>query len=85
MGFLDSIFGRGASEERVATYVLREHGKGRSVSDILADKYVQNRLGPEQVERLFERPEIVEALGDESIEQARADYAQLRSELGTTR
>ena len=81
MGLLDFIFARGASEERVSAYLLREHAKGRSVSEILADRFVVNRLGVDQVGRLFERPEIVEALGESSIEQARADLAQTRSQL----
>lgn len=75
----DFLFSREPAEERVTTYILREHGRGRSLADVLADRYVTNRVSHEQVERIFERPEVVEALGEDAIGQARAALAQARA------
>lgn len=63
------LFQRPAAEERVAQYVLREHARGRSLQEILADHFVQNRLEtPEQRARLLDRPEIVHAFGADDID-----------------
>ena len=66
------LFARSSAEERVATYVIREHGRGRDLKDILEDRYVQNRLTKEQVLRLLDRPEVVRALGETTVQSARA-------------
>jgi hypothetical protein len=65
------LFQRSSAEEHVARYVIREHHTGRSLEEILHDKYVQNRLSPEQQRRLLDRPEIVEAIGKERAEAAK--------------
>lgn len=65
------LFARSSAEERVATYVIREHGRGRDLKDILEDRYVLNRLTKEQVSRLLDRPEVVRALGESTVESAR--------------
>ena len=50
------LFQRSAGEERVAQYVVREHDRGRALSEILEDRYVVNRLqSPEQRARLLDR------------------------------
>ena len=70
------LFQKSTSEERVAQYVIREHDRGRALSDILEDKYVVNRLqSPEQRARLLDRPEIIEAVGGDMVEAARASLA----------
>ncbi len=67
------LFQRSAAEERVAQYVIREHDRGRSLHEILEDKYVVNRLAsPEQRARLLDRPEIIHAIGGDMVEAARA-------------
>jgi hypothetical protein len=66
------LFSRGSAEEHVARYVVREHDRGRSLTEILEDKYVQNRLTPEQQRRLLDRPEIIEAFSGDTIEAAKA-------------
>ena len=66
------LFARSSAEERVATYVIREHARGRDLKDILEDRYVQNRLTKEQVLRLLDRPEVVRALGETTVQSARA-------------
>jgi hypothetical protein len=65
------LFARGSREERVAAYVIREHELGRSLDDILRDRYVQNRLTPNEQNRLLDRPEVIRSLGDDMIEEAR--------------
>jgi hypothetical protein len=61
------LFTRTKAEEVVAEYVIREHHRGRSLNDILDDPYVTNRLSPEQIRRLLDRPDIVHAVGDDLI------------------
>jgi hypothetical protein len=60
------------SEEAVAQYVVREHHRGRALAEILADPYVANRCSKQQVDRLLERPDVVHAIGEDTIEQARS-------------
>jgi hypothetical protein len=67
------LFARTSREERVAAYVIREHGLGRSLDDILGDRYIQNRLTPLEQHRLLDRPELIRALGDDMIAEARRD------------
>jgi hypothetical protein len=64
---------RPKAEERVAQYVIREHGRGRSLAAILEDKYVVNRLpSPRQRARLLDRPEVLRAVGSEGAQAAKA-------------
>jgi hypothetical protein len=42
------LFGSSSADERVAAYVIREHSRGRGLNEILEDRYVQNRLSPQQ-------------------------------------
>jgi hypothetical protein len=65
------LFTRTKAEEVVAEYVIREHHLGRALNDILEDSYVTNRLSPEQVRRLLDRPDIVHAVGDDLISEHR--------------
>lgn len=70
------LFQRSGSEERVAQYVVREHDRGRSLHEILEDKYVVNRLEtPQQRARLLDRPEILRAVGSDMVEAAKATQA----------
>jgi hypothetical protein len=73
------LFARPSAEERVAAYVIREHARGRSLSEVLEDRYVQNRLTPQQRMRLLDRPEIIQALGDEAVEAARTELEAART------
>jgi hypothetical protein len=67
------LFARSSTEERVAQYVIREHGRGRTLGEILEDRYVQNRLTPQQRLRLLDRPELIQALGDETVDESRRE------------
>ena len=80
VGFVDAIRGafsflsaRSQAEERIAQYIIREHHRGRPLAEILNDHYVTNRMTPEQVKRLLDRPEVVHELGDDLITDARRE------------
>jgi hypothetical protein len=82
VGIVDAIKGafsflssRSQGEERVAQYVIREHHRGRSLAEILQDNYVTNRCSPEQIRRLLDRPDVVHALGDDVVADAKAHVA----------
>jgi hypothetical protein len=70
-GPLAFFFTRSTAEEQVVAYLTREHRRGRSVTDILTDRYVQNRLSEPQQMRLLERPELVHTLGEHDVAAAR--------------
>ena len=73
--FFRSVFSflgtRSTQEERVAAYVIREHDRGRDLAEILEDRYVQNRLSPDQRARLLDRPEVIKAIGKDTIQDTR--------------
>jgi hypothetical protein len=73
------LFTRSSTEDRVAAYVVREHSRGRGLSEILEDRYVQNRLTVDQQRRLLDRPEVVHALGDDAVEQTRRELESIAS------
>jgi hypothetical protein len=67
------LFQRSAGEERVAQYVIREHDRGRPLAEVMEDRYVLNRLeSPEKRARLLDRPEIIQAVGGDMAEAAKA-------------
>ena len=66
------LFTRSSHEDRVAAYIIREHERGRSLTEILEDPYVRNRCTPQERERLLDRPELIRALGNDTVEAARA-------------
>jgi hypothetical protein len=79
MGLRETISGvfsflgtRSQSEERIAQYVIREHRRGRPLDQIVADPYVTNRCTNEQVQRLLERPEVIHAIGEDTVAAARS-------------
>jgi hypothetical protein len=67
---------RSTREERLGAYVLREHARGRSLTEILDDPYVRNRTTPQERARLLDRPEIIHALGEGTVEAARTEISQ---------
>ena len=69
------LFQRSSAEEHVARYVIREHDGGRTLDEILKDRYVQNRLTPEQQRRLLDRPEVIEAISGDMLEAAKTSIA----------
>jgi hypothetical protein len=82
VGIVDAVKGafsflssRTQNEERMAQYVIREHHRGRPLAEILQDHYVTNRCSPEQIRRLLDRPDVVHALGDDVVADAKAHVA----------
>jgi hypothetical protein len=69
------LFAKSSTEERVAAYLLREHRRGRRVDEILRDRYVQNRLTPQQQARLLDRADVIHALGEHDLDVARQSVA----------
>jgi hypothetical protein len=65
--------GGNRTEAAVAQYVIREHHRGRGLTEILDDDYVKNRCTPAQLSRMLDRPEIVHALGEDTISRARTE------------
>ena len=61
------LFARSSQEERLAAYVIREHERGRSLYEVLADPYVRNRASEAEVRRLLDRPEVIHALGEGTV------------------
>jgi hypothetical protein len=70
------LFAKSSAEEQVVAYLTREHRRGRNVSDILTDRYVQNRMSPEQQKRLLDRPDLVHVLGEHDIAAAREAFSR---------
>lgn len=67
------LFTRSSKEERIAAYIIREHGRGRSLNEILDDPYVRNRASEREIARLLERPELIEALGRGTVTEAQEE------------
>jgi hypothetical protein len=64
-GIFSFLGARSSEGDRIAAYVIREHDRGRTVADILDDPYVRNRCSPAELERLLDRPDLIEAIGDD--------------------
>jgi hypothetical protein len=61
------LFTRSSQEDRLATYVIREHQRGRALEEILEDPYVRNRAQPQEIARLLDRPEVIRAVGEGTV------------------
>jgi hypothetical protein len=61
------LFATRGAEEQVAVYLVREHKRGRILTDIVDDPYVRNRCTERDLARVLERPEIVQAFGDDIV------------------
>jgi hypothetical protein len=74
MGLRDAITGAfsflrsgSQNEERIAQYLIREHHRGRPLSEVVDDHYVTNRCSPEQLARILERGDVVHAVGADTV------------------
>jgi hypothetical protein len=65
-----SLFARSSREDQLAAYVIREHGEGRTLDDILDDPYLKNRADEQQRRRLLERPDVIRAVGEHTAQAA---------------
>ena len=59
-----SLFARSSREDQLAAYVIREHGLGRSIEEIVDDPYLRNRSTEEERRRLLDRPDVIRAVGE---------------------
>ena len=76
------LFSASRQEQHLTLYILREVRRGRPLSDVLADPYVLNRTTEEQRKRLLDRPELVEAIGEEAIANLRTAVDSARVAAG---
>jgi hypothetical protein len=58
-------------EQVIAQYVIPAHARGRALEEILADRYVRNRATPLECARALERPELIAAIGDDTVTEMR--------------
>jgi hypothetical protein len=61
----------GAKHKRLIDYVVRQLHAGRSLSEVLEDPYVMNRLGVVDRRALLEEPEVIEAASEETLNAMR--------------
>jgi len=61
------LFSSTGKEDRIATYVIREHERGRALAEILQDPYIRNRCSEPEIARLLDRPEVIHALGESAV------------------
>ena len=81
MGRLSNLFrnpfsflgARSQDEERMAAYIIREHGRGRPLEEILEDPYIRNRAGGQQLGRVLERPEVIHAIGEDVVRSVESE------------
>jgi hypothetical protein len=66
-------------EQYLAQYVLRENGRGRALEEILADPYIRNRATSNERARLLERPDVVAAVGEQTIAEMKRSLQQGRA------
>jgi hypothetical protein len=64
---LASLVARPQCEELAAEHIVREHHRGRALSEILKDPYLTNRCSEEQIRRLLDRPEITRAVREDTL------------------
>ena len=61
------LFARSATEDRVAAYLIREHRRGRPLSEAMQDPFVRNRMSEQQMARLLERNDVIHAFGEDVV------------------
>ena len=66
-----ALFSRSDQIDRLSAYVIREHGRGRPLAEILEDAYIRNRSTPEQRERILDNPDVIRALGEDTVAAAK--------------
>jgi len=65
------LLSRSRRADYLSQYVIRQSRRGRPLTSILDDPYVKNRSTPEERARLLENPELVQTLGEQTIEEMR--------------
>ena len=69
------LFAGSSKEERIAAYIIREHERGRRLSEIVEDPYIRNRATEPELARMLERPEVVAALGRAAVSETEQDLS----------
>jgi hypothetical protein len=64
-------------EDQLARYIIAECRRGRDLHDVLDDPYVTNRADPTTIQRLMDHPELVNALGTDSVQRLREYLATI--------
>ena len=72
---LAAFFSRSKSDQYLAQYVVREYQRGRTLESILDDPFLRNRTTEQERARLFDRPEVVAAIGEHALEEMRLAVA----------
>ena len=67
------LFAGSSKDERIAAYIIREHERGRRLSEIVEDPDIRNRATERELARLLERPEVVEELGRAAVAETKQD------------
>jgi hypothetical protein len=57
-----------AREERIAGYIVREHRRGRTLSEILEDPYLRCRWTDAQLRVVLATPSVLRALADDIVD-----------------
>lgn len=52
-------------EERAINYIIREVHQGRSLSSVISDPYIKNRLDDEKMEHVLSSEDVVSAVEEE--------------------
>jgi hypothetical protein len=55
-------------EAELAAYLRREHRRGRHLSEIVNDRYVERCGGESVIRVLLRRPSVVKALGEDVVQ-----------------
>ena len=66
------LFTRGQKQALLAQYVIREHRRGRALTEILEDPHVVNNASPEEIRALFDEPSIIHAFGEDVVAATRS-------------
>ena len=69
------LFAGSSKEQRIAAYLIREHDRGRRLDEIVEDPYIRNRATARELARLLERPEVIEALGRDTVTETQRHLA----------
>jgi hypothetical protein len=67
----------GATEDAMVRYVIREVTADRPLAEVMKDPYITNRASSVDARRLLDRPEIIEAVGDDVAEDLRGKLGSL--------
>lgn len=74
------LFVKSRREDYLSQYVVREYARGRSLQDILEDPYVRNRSTAGERARLLDHPDVVAAIGEQTVADLKVALADVRAE-----